>query len=168
MCVLVAQSCPTLCNPMDYPARIPCPLNSPGKNTGVGCHSLLQGIFPTQGSNPSLLHCRQILYHLSYPGSKYFICLYWISRFLWLEFVLFIFLSQPVTKLSMVNKYILNAFNGMIIIYRKLKKIQTIVMEKYVKEMFPVHYVFLHYSFYLFFYVLNGLFSNTFISILLY
>ena len=39
------------------------------KNTGVGCHSLLQGIFPTQGSSPGLLHCRQILYHLSYQGS---------------------------------------------------------------------------------------------------
>jgi len=42
-----------------------CPWDSPGKNTGVGCHSLPQGIFPTQGSNPSLLcllHCKQILY----------------------------------------------------------------------------------------------------------
>uniref|UniRef100_A0A8B9YL87 Nucleophosmin n=1 Tax=Bos mutus grunniens TaxID=30521 RepID=A0A8B9YL87_BOSMU len=37
--------------------------------TGVGCHALLQGIFPTQGSNPGLLHCRQILYHLSHQGS---------------------------------------------------------------------------------------------------
>ena len=36
---------------------------------GVGCHFLLQGIFPTQGSNPGLLHCRQILYHLSHQGS---------------------------------------------------------------------------------------------------
>ena len=43
-----------------------CPLNSPGKNTGVGCHSLLQETFPTQGLNLGLLHCRQILYHLSY------------------------------------------------------------------------------------------------------
>ena len=42
---------------------------SPGKNTGVGCHFLLQGIFPTQGSNPGLLHCRQTLYHLSQQGS---------------------------------------------------------------------------------------------------
>ena len=41
----------------------------PGKDTGVGCHFLLQGIFPTQGSNPGLLHCRQILYRLSYKGS---------------------------------------------------------------------------------------------------
>ena len=43
--------------------------DSPGKNTGVGSHSLLQGVFPTQGSNPSLLHCRKILYHLSHKGS---------------------------------------------------------------------------------------------------
>ena len=56
----VIQSCPTLCDLMD------CPWNSPGKNTGGGCHFLLQGIFPTQGLNPSLLHCRQILYHLSH------------------------------------------------------------------------------------------------------
>ena len=42
------------------------PRNSPGQNTGVGCHSLLQGIFPTQGSNPGLPHCRRILHQLSY------------------------------------------------------------------------------------------------------
>ena len=39
--------------------------DSLGKNTGVGCHALLQGIFSTQGSNPDLPHCRQILYHMS-------------------------------------------------------------------------------------------------------
>ena len=44
------------------------PWNSPGQNTGVGSHSLLQGIFPTQGSNPGLLHCRWILYQLSHQG----------------------------------------------------------------------------------------------------
>ena len=38
-----------------YPARLFCPWDSPGKNTGVGCHALLQGIFPTQGWNPRLL-----------------------------------------------------------------------------------------------------------------
>ena len=53
--------------------RLLCPWNSPGKNTGVGCHSLLEGIFPTQGSNPGLLHCRQILYHLSYQGSPLYV-----------------------------------------------------------------------------------------------
>ena len=43
--------------------------NSPGKNTGVGSCFLLQGISPTQGLNPGLLHCRWILYHLSHQGS---------------------------------------------------------------------------------------------------
>ena len=43
--------------------------DSPGKNTGIGCHALLQGIFPTQKSNPGLLHCRRVLYHLSHQGS---------------------------------------------------------------------------------------------------
>ena len=46
-----------------------CPWNFPGKNTGAGCHFLLQGIFLTRESNPGLLHYRQILYQLSYKGS---------------------------------------------------------------------------------------------------
>ena len=58
----VAQLCPTLCNPMDYNS----PWNSPGQNTGVDSLSLLQGIFPTQGSNPGLPHSRRILYQLSH------------------------------------------------------------------------------------------------------
>ena len=45
-------------------ARLFCPWSFPGKNTGVGCHFPHQGIFPTQGLNPDLLHCRQILYCL--------------------------------------------------------------------------------------------------------
>ena len=44
--------------------------DSPGKNTGVGCYALLQCIFPTQGLNPSLRHCRQILYHLSHQEAS--------------------------------------------------------------------------------------------------
>ena len=51
------------------PAKFFCPWDSPGKHTGVGCHDLLQGIFPTQESNPGLLHCRQMLYQLSHQGS---------------------------------------------------------------------------------------------------
>ena len=43
-----------------------CPWDSPGKNTGAGCHALLQGIYPIQDSNPGLPHCRWILYHLSH------------------------------------------------------------------------------------------------------
>ena len=67
---LVTYSCLTLCDPMK------CSLlgssvygDSPGKNTGVDCHAFLQGIFPTQGSNPSLQHCRGLLYHLTYHKS---------------------------------------------------------------------------------------------------
>ena len=55
--------------PMNHSLPGPCPWNSPGKNTGVDCHFLLQGIFPTQGLNLSLLHCWQILYHLSHQGN---------------------------------------------------------------------------------------------------
>ena len=70
---LVIQSCPTLCDPMDCsPPGSSCSRDSSGKNTGVGCHFLLQGIFPTQGSNPGLPHWRQILYWLSHQGSLNF------------------------------------------------------------------------------------------------
>ena len=69
MC-LATQSCLILCDPRD------CSLpgsslhgDCSGKNTGVGCHDLLQGIFPIQGSNPGLPHCRWILYHLSHQES---------------------------------------------------------------------------------------------------
>ena len=79
--VKVAQSCPTL-----QPRGLYSPWNSPGQNTGVGSLSLLQGIFPTQGWNPGLPHCRQILYQLSHKGSPkilkciVFFCL-WLSNF---------------------------------------------------------------------------------------
>ena len=53
------------------PSRILCPWDSPGKNTGVRCHAVLQGIFPIQGSNPGLPHCGQILYQLSHQRSPY-------------------------------------------------------------------------------------------------
>ena len=52
------------------PSRLLCPWNPPGKNTGVGCHFLLQGIFPTQGLNLGLLHCRRSLYCLSHQGNS--------------------------------------------------------------------------------------------------
>ena len=66
MC-LVTQSCLTLCDPMDCsPPDSFVHGDSPGTNTGVGCHALHQGIFPTQGSNRGLLHCRWILYQLRY------------------------------------------------------------------------------------------------------
>ena len=49
------QACPTLCDPINCSPPGSCPWDSPGKNTGVGCHSLLPGIIPTQGSNQHLL-----------------------------------------------------------------------------------------------------------------
>ena len=54
-----------------YPYRFLCPQNPPGKNTGVGRHSLFQEIFPTQGLNLGLLHCRWIPYHLNHQGKFY-------------------------------------------------------------------------------------------------
>ena len=70
MLFLVTQSCPTLCDPMDWsPSGSSVHGDSPGKNTGVGCHALLQEVFPTQGLNPGLPHCRQIIYPLSPQGN---------------------------------------------------------------------------------------------------
>ena len=73
MKVFVSQLRPTLWDPMDCnrpdSSMEENPWNSPGKNTEVGCHLLLQGLFPTQGLSPGLLHCLQILYCLSHPGS---------------------------------------------------------------------------------------------------
>ena len=70
-CAVLSHSIVTFCNSMD------CSLpgssvhgDSRDKNTGVGCSALLQAIFPTQGSNPGLLHCWWILYQLSHQGSQ--------------------------------------------------------------------------------------------------
>ena len=71
----VAQSCPTLQPHGLQAAKILFPWDFSGKNTGAGCHFLLQGIFPTQGSNPHLLcllHYRQILYHWAIREAPYF------------------------------------------------------------------------------------------------
>ena len=67
---LVAHLCLTLFYPMDC-SPLGCSVHgdSPGKNTGVGSHALLQGIFPIQGLSPGLPHCRWILHHLSHKGS---------------------------------------------------------------------------------------------------
>ena len=67
-CLLMSNS---LCPHGLYPARLLCPWDFPGKNTGVCCHVLLQGIFPTQELNLGLLHCRQTLYRRSHQGSPF-------------------------------------------------------------------------------------------------
>ena len=73
-CGLVTKLCLTLAIPwivaLQAPLSMGFPWDFPGKNTGVGCHFLLLGIFPTEESNLGLLHCRQILYQLSYKGSQ--------------------------------------------------------------------------------------------------
>ena len=68
------QSCLTLCDPLDCSLPSFVCKDSPSKNTGVGCHALLQGIFPTQGPNSGLLqlvHCRHISLLLSHQGSPH-------------------------------------------------------------------------------------------------
>ena len=75
----VRRMCMCVCSVMSdslqphglQPTRLLCPWDLPGMNTGVGNHSLLQSIFPTQGSNLGLPHCRQILYGLSHRGSPW-------------------------------------------------------------------------------------------------
>ena len=82
---LVAQSCLTFCDPID--CSLPSSSvheDSPDKNTEVGCHSLLQGIFLAQGSNPGLPHCRQILHRLSHQGSPY-VCIHIWYEVKWSE-----------------------------------------------------------------------------------
>ena len=75
----VVQSCSTLATPWTVAHQAsPSIQDSPGKNTEVGCHFLLQGIFLTQGSNPGLLHCRQTLYPLSHQGR-----LWWKKLKMW-------------------------------------------------------------------------------------
>ena len=82
----------TLCDPMDYP------WNSLGQNTGVGSLSLLQGILPTQELNRGLLHCRRILYQLSYQGSPLWFCR---SRIMWpSQWNIYKWLGQTPEKVS--------------------------------------------------------------------
>ena len=75
-CVLVAQLCPSLCNPMDCsPPGSSMHGSLQARTLEWAAISSSRGIFPTQGSNPDLLHCREILYHLNYQGpgeKKYF------------------------------------------------------------------------------------------------
>ena len=78
---LVVQSCLTLFDPMDCSLPVSSISgDSPGRNVGVGCHALLQEIFPTWGSNPGLLNCRQILYRLSH-GFFFFLIKIWFIQY---------------------------------------------------------------------------------------
>ena len=69
--VLVAQLLADSLGPSELARQAPLSIGFPGKKTVVGSHSFLQGILPTQESNPGLLHCQWILYHLSHQGSLF-------------------------------------------------------------------------------------------------
>ena len=92
---LVTQSCPTLCNLVDWglpvhgrlqPTRLLRPWDFPGKSTGVGHHCLLQRTLPTQGWKPGLPCCRRTLYCLSHQGSPN------LSNCVWTQHLIFVFL----------------------------------------------------------------------------
>ena len=83
LCCAELLLCLTFCDPMDCsPPGSSIHGDSPGKNTGVSCHALLQVMFPTRGSNPGLPHGRQILYILNHLGS----CKYLIPFHNWIVF----------------------------------------------------------------------------------
>ena len=111
MLCLGAQSCSTLCNLIDF--NLPgssIQRDSPGKNTGVDCHALLQGIFPTQGLNPGLLHCRWIPYHLSHNGSTY---------------------TNNVYVIQMMNTYVCTGAKWLFTIWRHIEEYFIGVFEDY-------------------------------------
>ena len=113
MKVKVAQSCLTLCDPLGQYS----PWDSPRQNTGVGSLSILQGIFPTMELNSGFLHCRWILYQLSYEGSPYFTVIYFIVDILtWFSLLLRHFL---VLKMRVINLSFLNLENYTIFVNRK-------------------------------------------------
>ena len=79
---------PFFVTPWTVACQLLCPWDSPGKNSGVGCHALFQGIFPTQELNPCLPHCGQILYCLSHQGSPYLVIVFsesspWVGKIPW-------------------------------------------------------------------------------------
>ena len=116
MCCTQPQSWLTLCDPMDCsPPGSSVHGDSPGKNTGVGCHVLLQGIVPAQGLNPGLLHCRLIICHLShqegprilkwavYPFSR---GSYWPRNQIGVSCIAGRFFTSWVTRETHIYKYI--------------------------------------------------------------
>ena len=103
------------------PTRLFCSRNFPGNCTAVGSHSLLQGIFPTQGSNPGLLHCRQMLYHLSHHGSPIPI---------WSPSIIFIKYFFPSVYLEFEGKLIFKLSTKMLSNLLLLDKAKSIVWKR--------------------------------------
>ena len=85
-----------------------------GKSTGVGCHFLLQGIFPTQGSNPGLPHCRQKFYHLSHQGRMPQFCIFieWFHHWEWIvTYMWFLLVSLVLSSRYWSSKYSDNSWH---------------------------------------------------------
>ena len=94
------------------------PWNSPGQNTGVGSLSLLQGIFPTQRSNPGLPHCRWILYQLSLSFySQWCPLMYKRFKFWWSLFYLFIFLLPLLLVSYPRNHHQIQSYEGILLCF---------------------------------------------------
>ena len=106
-----AWLCLTLWQSIGLPTRLFHPWDFSGKDTGMGSHSLLQVIFPAQGSNPSLLHCRQILYSLSHQGSPSDIEIV-INRYFIFHFNYFIFIKMLSLHQSLFFLYIIECLSG--------------------------------------------------------
>ena len=113
-----SESCPVVSDSLRlhglWLARLLCPWNSPGKSTGVGSHSLLQGLVPTQGSNPGLTHCRQILYKLSHQGSPLLEIIHFYSFFFFKMVYLIPLTCILVLKLTSLFLCLLNKVNVII------------------------------------------------------
>ena len=84
------------------------PRNSPGQNTGVGSISFLQGIFPTQGSNPSLLHCKWILYQLSHQGDG---CSWNLNFMMYVYQVIFLYTLSLYSVVAIISVKLEEKFN---------------------------------------------------------
>ena len=121
-----------------WPSRFLCPWDSPGKNTGMGCHSLLQGIFVTRRSNPGLLHCKQILYRLSDREDPILSCellnftFIWYVKYIWNYFPLN-FIVLWTTILYELYLLIIHPVNG---IHQSSSKWQSCDILKLKKKFF--------------------------------
>ena len=99
-CCLVAKSCPTVLRLHDlWPIRLLCPWDFPGKNTGVGCHSLLQGIFATQGSELSLPHLQANSLPLSHEGGPLETYVYIYFLYIYIFFFSCMYNQEPAHRI---------------------------------------------------------------------
>ena len=117
--------------------RLLCPWDSPGKNTGVGCHFLLQKIFSTQESNPGLLHCRQILYQLSYEGSPYYVPSNNGEIKIKVILVILSLVKSCISYIVIPTRFFLNACNVLIIKSRILQGFDIRLIGLQFPEIYP-------------------------------